>query len=336
MTEVLITLKLEEENVIKLRGISPDLRINVMPVEKASDIPEDQWERTEILFTDDALPDLDHSQNLKWVQFASSGIDQWIDNPLFSNQEIQFTTLSGAAVSQMAEHAVMMMLALGHKIQGLMASQKKSDWPKDRLERFLPVELRGGTVGIVGYGSVGRQIAHLLQPFGATILALKRDGKSTDDKGYIVEGLGDTNGDLVHRIYPGEAIRSMLKLSDFIVVCLPLTKQTNNLINASVISSIKNGAYLINISRGKIIDHPSLIKALQDGKLAGASLDVFPEEPLPSDNPLWGMQNVIISPHIADNSKNFESQACELFSENLHRFLGGLPLYNLFNLELGY
>ena len=336
MIEVLITFNLEAENIIKLQGISPDLRINVMPAEKADDIPQEQWERTEILFTIDVLPDLELAQRLKWIQFASAGIDQWVDHAIFSNQEIQFTTLSGAAVSQMAEHAVMMMLALGHKIQGLMVSQKKSEWPKDRLERFQPVELRGGTVGILGYGSIGRQIASLLQPFGAYILATKRDGKSTDDKGYVVEGMGDPTGDLVHRIYPGEAIRSMLKLSDFIVVCLPLTHQTHNLLNASVITSIKPGAYLINISRGKIVDLPSVIKALQDGKLAGAALDVFPEEPLPADNPLWGMQNVIISPHISDNSKNYEAQACKLFSENLHRFLGGLPLYNLFNPETGY
>jgi phosphoglycerate dehydrogenase-like enzyme len=336
MIEVLVTFPLAEALIIKLRGVSPKLNITIAPANKPEDIPAGQWEKSEILFTENILPNPEKSRNLKWIQFTASGIDRWVEHSTFKTPGIQITTLSGAAVSQIAEHAVMMMLALGHNIPALMASQRKSEWPKDRLERFQPVELRGSTVGLIGYGSIGRQIARLLEPFGADILALKRDAKSPEDFGFSRDGMGDPAGGLVQRIYPPEALRSVLRRSDFIVVCLPLTGQTKGLLGSSAFSTMKAGAFLVDISRGKIIDHASLIKALQDGKIAGAALDVFPEEPLPTDNPLWAMQNVIITPHIADNSQNYETQACDLFSENLLRYLAGLPLFNLFNAERGY
>jgi phosphoglycerate dehydrogenase-like enzyme len=336
MIEVLVTFPLTEALITKLRGVSPKLNITIAPANKPEDISVGQWEKAEILFTEDILPNPEKSRNLKWIQFTYSGIDRWVEHATFKTPGLQITTLSGAAVSQIAEHTVMMMLALGHKFPAMMASQRKSEWPKDRLERFQPVELRGSTVGLIGYGSIGRQIARLLEPFGATILALKRDAKSPEDFGFSGEGMGDPTGGLVQRLYPAEALRSVIRQSDFIVACLPLTNRTQGLLGSSAFSVMKAGAYLIDISRGKIIDHASLIKALHDGKIAGAALDVFPEEPLPTDNPLWAMQNVIITPHIADNSQNYEAQACDLFSENLLRYLAGLPLFNLFNAERGY
>lgn len=336
MINVLVTFPLEETLITRLRGVSPKINLTIAPASKIDEISSEQWEKTEILFTENILPTPEKAKNLKWIQFTYSGLDRWSDNPLFSVPGLQITTLSGATVSQIAEHAVMMMLTLGHNIPLMMTNQRKSEWPKDRLAKFQPVELRGSTVGIVGYGSIGRQIAHLLTPFGATVLATKRDAKSPEDFGFTHEGMGDPDGSKVHRLYPAEALKSMLKQSDFIVVCVPHTHQTTGLLDSSTMAAIKPGAFLIDISRGRIVDHSSMIKALQEGKLAGAALDVFPEEPLPSDNPLWGMPNIIITPHIADSSHNYIDQACHLFSENLHRYLAGLPLFNLFNVDKGY
>lgn len=336
MNNVLITFPLEEALVTKLRGVSPKFSITIAPASKIDEISLEQWEKTEILFTENILPPPEKAKNLKWIQFTYSGLDRWSDNPIFSVPGLQITTVSGATVSQIAEHAVMMMLVLGHNIPMMMTNQRKSEWPKDRLAKFQPVELRGSTIGIVGYGSIGRQIAHLLTPFGATVLATKRDAKSPEDFGFTLEGMGDPDGSKVHRLYPAEALKSMLRQSDFIIVCVPLIRQTVGLLDSSAMAAIKPGAFLIDISRGKIVDQSSLVKALQDGKLAGAALDVFPEEPLPPENPLWGMQNVIITPHIADNSRKYVDQACHLFAENLHRYLAGLPLFNLFNADKGY
>jgi phosphoglycerate dehydrogenase-like enzyme len=156
------------------------------------------------------------------------------------------------------------------------------------------------------------------------------------DSGYTPEGMGDPNGDLVHRLYPAQAIKSMLKDCDFVVISIPLSEKTRGLINAEVLAACKPTAYLIDVSRGGIVEHGALIKALNDHRLAGAALDVFPEEPLPPKSPLWGMPNVIITPHIAGISAHYDERAVALFAENLSRYIADLPLYNIFNLQRGY
>jgi phosphoglycerate dehydrogenase-like enzyme len=246
------------------------------------------------------------------------------------------TSMSGASASQMAEHAVMMMLALGHHMQEIFAHQRKAEWPSDRFELFTPLELRGSTVGIVGYGSIGRQIARLLQTFGAKVLATKRDIRHPEDPGYTVEGLGDPEGDLVNRLYPPQALGSMLKECDFVVVTLPRTKETRGLLGVKELAAFKPGAYLVDISRGEIVDQNALIPLLKEHKIAGAALDVFPVEPLPADSPLWKLPNVIITPHIAGFSAQYDERAAELFAQNLHRYLEELPLYNRLDLTHEY
>ncbi len=335
--ETLITLPFNEPLLTRLQGISPKLNVDSMPVARAEDIPPETWARTEILYTTSILPNPEQVPALRWVQFHFAGIDRFVNHPLLVQKEdLLITTLSGAAMSQMAEYALTMMLTLGHKIPALGQNQKKAEWLKDRYERFEPFELRGKTVGLVGYGSIGRQIARLLQPFGVTILATKYNAMQIQDRGYMLDGLGDPLCDFVHRIYPFQALASMLKDCHFVVVTVPLTMHTRGLVNAKSLNALKPGAYLIDISRGGVIDHFALLEALKNGKLAGAALDVFPEEPLPAANPLWQMPNVIITPHISGSSAFYEERAVDLFSENLHRYLGGLPLYNLFDRQRGY
>jgi phosphoglycerate dehydrogenase-like enzyme len=319
-----------------LRELSPRLHITVQPVQKVEEIPADVWSRVEVLYTNRVIPAVEQAPKLRWIQFHWAGVDHALDTPLIRKPGVLATTLSGAAASQMAEFAVTLMLALGHRLPDLIAHQKRAEWPKDRWERFLPVELRSSTVGIVGYGSIGRQIARLLQPTGATILAIKRDVKNPRDTGYIPPEMGDPEGDLAHRLYPPQAIRSMFKECDFVVVTLPKTPQTSKMIGAEEIAALKPTAHLIDLSRGGIVDHTALIPALKDRKIAGAALDVYPEEPLPADSPLWKLPNVILTPHISGNTPFYNERAMQLFSENLRRYLGDLPLYNLIDLEGGY
>jgi phosphoglycerate dehydrogenase-like enzyme len=148
--------------------------------------------------------------------------------------------------------------------------------------------------------------------------------------------LGDPEGNFVNRLYPAQALRSMVKDCDFVVVTVPLTDETRGMLNAQVLAAFKQSAFLIDISRGGIVDNTALIKALQEKKIAGAALDVFPEEPLPSNSPLWGMPNVIITPHISGNSPKYDERAMALFAENLERYLTNLPLFNLFDSKRGY
>jgi len=334
--EILLTLPFPEELINQIRGVSPKLNVNVCAASEAKDVPSELWEKTEVLYTHRVLPAPDQAPHLHWVQFHWAGIEHILDAPILKMPEVVATHLSGASVSQMGEFAIMMMLALGRHLQDAMAYQKRTEWPKDRWEKFVPVELRGSTVGIVGYGSIGRQIARLSQALGATVLATKRDNMHPEDDGYIIDGLGDPKGELVHRLYPPQALRSMLKECDFILVTVPLTNETRAMISTEELGVLKPSAYLIDISRGGVIDHEALILALREKRIAGAALDVFPNEPLAADSPLWKLPNVIITPHIAGFSPQYDQRATNLFCENLHRYLAGLPLYNRIKLERGY
>ncbi len=333
---VLITVPFPEKLISRLNGVSPRLRISVSKAKKAEEISKDEWEKVEVLYTSRLLPSPQQSPNLRWIQFHYAGIDHVVNAPILQKEGLVATTLSGGSASQMAEYVVMMLLALGHRLPQLINSQKSGEWPKDRWELFSPQELRGSSVGIVGYGSIGRQVARLLAPFGVQILAIKRDAMRPEDIGYIPEGQGDPQGDFVRRLYPPQALKSMVKACDFVVVTIPLTEETRGMINAEALASFKPTAFLVDVSRGGIVDHEALIVALKEKKLAGVALDVFPEEPLPAESPLWKMPNVLLTPHIAGNTAFYDERAVELFAENLDRYLSGLPLYNRYRPEVGY
>jgi len=334
--EVLITVPFPDKLINSLIALSPRLKIHLVAAQKPAEISTDLWKRIEVLYTARILPSLDQAPRMRWIQFHLAGLDHVSNAPILSKPEVKVTTASGIMASQMAEYVVAMLLSLGHHLPDLGSLQRRAEWPRDRWERFSPRELRGSKVGIVGYGSIGRQIARLLQPFGAEVLATKRDAMHPEDHGYIPDGMGDPNGEMVHRLYPAQALRSMIKLSDFVVVCVPLTSETRNLIGAQELAEFKPDAYLVDVSRGGVVDHAALLTALKERRLAGAALDVFSEEPLPEDNPLWKAPNLILTPHISGISAQFDERALQLFVENLRRYMASQPLLNIFDPEQGY
>ncbi len=334
--EVLITLPVEEHLIEPLRNISPRLHITVHKAKEPQEIPDELWRNIEVLYTNRVLPSPEQAPHLRWIQFHWAGVDHAIQEPILRKKGLIATNLSGAAVPQIAEHVVLMILALGHHLHEFFDLQKRAEWPSDRWRRFSPIELNSSVIGIIGYGSIGREIARLVRTFGATVLATKRDVKHPADHGYIRPGLGDPGGDLVRRLYPPQALRSMLKECDFVVVTVPLTPETHHLISTEELASMKSSAYLIDVSRGGVVDHTALISALREHKIAGAALDVFPEEPLPTNSALWKLPNVILTPHISGFSTHYDERAMELFAENLKRYLAGEPLLNPIDLEKGY
>jgi phosphoglycerate dehydrogenase-like enzyme len=334
--EVLVTLPFEEALINRLKEVSPRLHITVQKARKPEDIPDELWAKTEVLYTNTILPDPEKAPQLRWVQLHWAGVDHAIDHPLLRKDNLIATHISGANAPQIAEYIVLLLLALGHHFSELSEFQHRGVWPANRWDHFQPSELRNSTVGIVGYGSVGRQAARLLTAFEARVLATKRDVLHPEDQGYTPEGMGDQGGDFVHRLYPPQALRSMLKECDNLVVTVPLTETTKGMIGAEELSALPAGARLVDVSRGGVIDHHALIDALTSGHLGGAALDVYPVEPLPADSPLWKLPNVILTPHIAGFSPLYDQRAVTLFAENLNRYLSSLPLYNCINLENGY
>jgi phosphoglycerate dehydrogenase-like enzyme len=334
--EVIVTLSITDELVKQIAEVSPRLAVEKIDARKVEEISDEVWKRVEVLYTNRVLPKPEQAPRLRWIQFHWAGLDHALDEPIIKKEGMSITSMSGASASQMAEHAVMMMLALGHHLPDVITYQKRAEWPSGRWELFNPHELRDSTVGIVGYGSIGRQIARVLQAFGTKVLATKRDVLHPEDTGYTLDGLGDQSGDLVNRLYPPQALCSMVKECDYVVITLPLTSTTRGSIGAKELGAFKPGASLIDISRGGIVDHNHLIPLLKERKIAGAALDVYPLEPLPADSPLWKLPNVILTPHIAGFSPHYDERAVALFVQNLHRYLEELPLYNHLDPDLGY
>jgi phosphoglycerate dehydrogenase-like enzyme len=334
--DVLMTIAFPEELLEKLRNVSSRLYIQSIKANRVDEILPDIWATTEVLYTGRIIPAPELTPNLRWIQFHYAGINHAREAPLLKKEGLSVTTMSGASASQVAEYILMMLLALGHRLPEMVEQQKRANWPKDRWERFSPRELLGATVGIVGYGSIGRQLARLLAPCGAQVLATKRDAMHPEDPGYTIDGQGDPAGDFVHRLYPAEALLTMAKECDFLVITVPLTARTHDLINAKVLEVMKDSACIIDVSRGGVLNHNDLAAALRDHRLAGAALDVFPEEPLAPESPLWKLPNVLISPHVSGNTPAYDLRAAELFAINLGRYLSGEPLLNLVNIHEGY
>ncbi len=334
---VLITLKTDEELVQRIQAVSPTLNVMVHHAHSATEIPPDMWDEVEVLFTDNVFPDREMAPNLRWVQVISAGVDSMLGNVLFEDGEVVLTTVSGIHAVTMAELAIGMMLAFAHRIPLMIERQAARDWPKDRARLFEPRLLRGATLGIVGYGSIGRELARLARAFGMEVLASKRDVRQPASRDeYVVPGTGDPDGVLTNRLYPPQALRSMFKECDYVVVLVPKTPETENLLNAEAIKAMKPGAVLINLSRGGIVDEEALRKGLETGALAGAAFDVFATEPLPEDSPLWDTPNLIISPHIAGIMPDYQARATDVFVENLQRYLAHRDMINVVDWERGY
>jgi phosphoglycerate dehydrogenase-like enzyme len=213
--------------------------------------------------------------------------------------------------------------------------QREAKWPSGRWDLYARPELRGSTLGIVGYGSIGREVGRLGRAFGMRVLALRRSAGRTE-QGYAVAQTGDPAGEAPERFYPPDALHEMLAQCDYVVIALALTPETMHFFGEAELRAIKPTAYLVNIARGAIVDEAALVRALREGWIAGAGLDVFEQEPLPADSPLWEMDNVLISPHVAGFTPHYDERAVALFAQNLGRYLDGEPLLNLVDKARGY
>ncbi len=260
------------------------------------------------------------ARRLKWIQFGSAGIDHTIF-PELLNSDVILTTLAGIHRVVVAEHVFALMLALARRLN--MSSVFQLEHKYDRTEIAATADvLAGKTLGIIGLGRIGLNIARLGKAFEMTVVGTKR----------ILEGQLAN----IDRIYRASEYRKVLPLSDYLVLAVPLTEETRALIGRPEIEAMKTGAYLINVARGAMVDHDALADALRSRKLAGAALDVFPEEPLPADSPLWDLPNLIITPHTAGSHPGYADSAAEVFRRNLEAFISGRPMVNVYNRRRGY
>lgn len=331
---VVVSIDFSEEIMARIRDVSP--RLNV--IQHFPDVPTSAWNEVEILYTVRQFPQPEEAPMLRWIQLNSAGIEHTLSNRIVQAEDVLVTSASGIHTIQMANYCLLMMLAFNFRLPMLNDLQRKSTWPEKSHEIFLSTEIRNHTLGIVGYGSIARELARLAQALGVRVLATKRNVKQPAETpgDYTLEGSGDPEGIIPERLYPGEALATMAAECDYLVITVPLTEQTRHMVNERVLDAMKESAILINVARGGVVDEKALITALSQKKIGGAALDVFEQEPLPSSSPLWQMDNVIISPHSSGDTIDYHEKAADLFIANLQRYLEKKPLYNVLNREAGY
>ena len=331
---VVLATNFDDSIIQRIQDVSP--RLNV--VKHFPEVSQAVWASTDILYTVRDFPEPDDVPRLRWIQLNSAGAEHVLKQNIIRAEDVIITSASGIHNTQIAHYCLMMMLAFNYRLPRMIDLQQKRTWPQKQYEIFNPRDMHKQTLGLVGYGSIARELARLANAMGMTVLASKRDAMTTaeNESDYSPEGTGDPEGMIPERIYPGEALTTMASECDYLVVTVPLTESTRYMVNSRVLEAMKETAVLINIARGGVIDEKALITALSQEQIRGAALDVFEEEPLPATSPLWQLDNVIISPHISGNADNYQEKATDLFIANLQRYLDKKPLYNQLNRDTGY
>jgi phosphoglycerate dehydrogenase-like enzyme len=269
--------------------------------------------------------ELARAARVRWLSSVAAGLDE-IVTPALLARGVAVTNASGVHGPNIAEHVLAMILMFTRGMPRLLRAQLARRWERDLKSRSDgPGELTGKTLLIVGLGRIGEAIATRARPFGVRILAVKQDASSRHDARVAVDEL-----------LPMDALDEALGRADHVCIAVPLTRDTRHLMNAARLARLRPGAFIYNVSRGAVIDEAALIEALRAGKLAGAGLDVFEEEPLPVTSPLWELENVIVTPHVAGATPLYYERTAALFADNLERFLSGQPLANQFDPARGY
>ena len=263
------------------------------------------------------------AKSLRWVQSPSSGVNNYLAIPEFAESDVLLASASGTHAACLAESALGMILAFTRGIREGILAQEQRSWAKGRPARTKMVELTGSTMGIVGLGAVGRALAKRAAAFGLRVIAVDLYPESRPDEVSALWGL--------------DRLGELLRESDYVVITVPWTPQTEGMIGKAQIALMKPAAMLVGISRGGIIDLEALAEALRSGALKAAALDVTKPEPLPEESELWEIENLLITPHIAGGTQ-FEGQhVLDILRENLARFLqGDLALRNLVDKARGF
>src|SRR4029453_9466072 len=234
--------------------------------------------------------DLSRAPNLSWVQVHMAGVNTLYDHPIYANGVIALTTASGVHAATVAEYAMTTILALAHRVPRMVEWQGKGVWPPDeqRWPLFVPTEVRGATLGIIGYGRIGPQAARrATSALAMRVVALKRDPSQRIDTGFALPGTGDPAGTLPEAWLSPSELPLLLERSDVVVMCAPLTRETRTMIGARELAIMKRSAYFINVGRGPTVDETALAAAVADGRIAGAAVDVFAQEPPAANHPLY-------------------------------------------------
>ena len=317
---VYFTNAVSEEEKKKLSSIAPNLKL-VTGLSSTEALA--RAEEAHGIDGKYATPEfLEKATNLAWVQVMTAGVDRYIKiDPLMKNDSVVLTNNRAVHGPAIADHSMAMLLSLTRNLHYYRENQNKALWRRSDRDH-TSIALEGKTMLVIGLGGIGTEIAKRGHGFGMRVIGTRRSDSPSPE---FIQKVGKPN-DLL----------KMLPEADVVVLAVPLTKETENMIDKEAFTAMKKGSYLINIARGKVVNTDAMIEALKSGHLAGAGLDVTDPEPLPKEHTLWSFPNVVITPHIAARSAVTKQRRAALLRENLRRFASGEPLLNVVDKKLQY
>ena len=306
-----MTLELRERLQAEIKG---DVDLGFVEDEKGA---RQEIGDTEILFGRLTLELFKQAKKLRWVQAPFASQEKHLF-PEFIQSDILLTNVAGIYNEEIADHVYALILGFTRQIPRFTRNQAKRYW--EPSSDFKVDYLAGKTLGVIGLGGIGGEVAKRAPCFGMRVVATRAHPERAKP-------------DDVDQVWGPDGLFNLLAESDFVVICTPETPRTRKMIGSKELSAMKRTAYIINIGRGAVIDLAALTQALKDGVIAGAGLDVFELEPLPADHPLWEMENVIITPHMASNTDIYPSRRVDKFLGNLSCYLQGKPLQSIVDKE---
>lgn len=317
--KVVVAYDLGEEYVEDLRTSFPDVDI------VTAYTPEDQLRETqdaEVHFGSISRDTFLDARNLKWFQFIGIGFDEIVKSiPEIVESNVTMTLMRETHIPAISDHAMAMILTFAHCVPELLEDQRVHRWDGASYRNKI-IELKDSIMGVLAMGDLGRGVAERARGFGMKIYGVDLEPMDPPDGVEAVWGL--------------DRLDDMLAMSDWVVVTAPRTESSRGLIGADQFERMKSGAHVIVVSRGSIVDEEALVAALRAGKVAGAALDATDVEPLASTSPLWGMSNVIISPHVSGESRQLWDRRKAIFKENLGRYVAGEELMYVADKARGY
>lgn len=316
MANILCVTDVETPDRDELIAIAKDHTILFRSNETAT---EQELRTADILYGMPTQDMLRQAENLKWLQATNAGIEKYL--PLdVTRKEAIITNASGFFTEALCESAIGMLLLLMKKFPQYIDNQKNRIWH----DEDATASITGSKAMVVGFGAAGMSIGRVLHAFGAKVYGVRRQNLDVPS--------------FAEAVITPDKMPELLPEMDIIMLALPHTQLTDRLFDEELFGFVKRGAYLVNIGRGKTVDQDALVQALQNGTICGAGLDVFTVEPLPKEHPLWSMENVFITPHVAgrDYMPLALKRNIALFKENLKRYLDGKELLNIVDRDIGY
>ena len=304
----------------QLRRDFPDLEVVQLPSHEGI---AEQLVDTEILVAWSLRPEqAKAAKKLRWIHSTVAAV-HLLMIPEVINSEIVVTNARAINGPVVAEHVIAQMFALAKCLPQAVRLQQQRTWGQDAIWQHRPKEIAGATLGLVGLGSIGSEVARRGAALGMRVLVVREDVTKPVPHG-------------VANVFGLERIDEMLAVADYVVLAAPVTPRTTSLMNAERIAKMKPESCLLNVGRGPLIDDAALLAALRAGRIRGAALDVFENEPLPQDSPYWGLDNVLITPHTAALTEHLWERQYDLLRENLKRYLAGRPLLGVVDKRKGY